>query len=445
MTERHELFHEFLHDTKFDDFPETVKTSARYWLLDLVGVAASGRNTGLSGIICDHAVEHFGGSKSRILFDGRKASPAGAALAGGMIIDSLDAHDGFNLAKGHAGCGVLPSLLALSEAEGVQTFDGVLTGLVIGYEFALRAGVALHQTVPDYHTSGAWVSIAAAALGARMMNLSRDQTRHAIGIAEYHGPRSQMMRVIDTPTMLKDGSGWGAMTGVSAAYLARDGFTGAPAVTVEANEVAELWSDLGKHWKLLDQYYKPFPVCRWAQPGIQAVLNLRQEHALTSQDIESIELTTFHESLRLAVSDPTTTEEAQYSTTYSTAVAMVKGTVGPNDVAEESFADPEIRRLAQSMQVSEKQEYNNVFPAQRCADVTLVLKDGSRLNSGKTVPSGEHDNPVSHEEMKAKFRNYSVPHLGQERSASIEEFLLSRPPDTPVETLFDLLTDPIRQ
>lgn len=31
------------------------------------------------------------------------------------------------------------------------------------------------------------------------------------------------MRCIDHPTMVKDGSGWGAMAGVSAALLAADG------------------------------------------------------------------------------------------------------------------------------------------------------------------------------------------------------------------------------
>jgi hypothetical protein len=37
------------------------------------------------------------------------------------------------------------------------------------------------------------------------MGLNRTQTAHAMGIAEYHGPRSQMMRCIDHPTMVKDG------------------------------------------------------------------------------------------------------------------------------------------------------------------------------------------------------------------------------------------------
>jgi 2-methylcitrate dehydratase PrpD len=60
--------------------------------------------------------------------------------------------------------------------------------------------------------------LATAAITARQLKLTKAQTREAIGIAEYHGPRSKMMRVIDAPTMVKDGSGWGAMAGVSAAY-----------------------------------------------------------------------------------------------------------------------------------------------------------------------------------------------------------------------------------
>ena len=64
---------------------------------------------------------------------------------------------------------------------------------------------------------------------AGVLELNPEQTAHAIGIAEYHGPRSQMMRCIDHPTMLKDGSGWGSMSGIIAGQLASNGFTGAPA------------------------------------------------------------------------------------------------------------------------------------------------------------------------------------------------------------------------
>ena len=43
------------------------------------------------------------------------------------------------------------------------------------------------------------------------------------------------------------------MAGVSAAYLAADGFTGAPAATVEMPEVSHLWEDLHSTWHMLDQ------------------------------------------------------------------------------------------------------------------------------------------------------------------------------------------------
>ncbi|MFQ5611494.1 MAG: hypothetical protein ACE5H9_05120 [Anaerolineae bacterium] len=103
-----------------------------------------------------------------------------------------------------------------------------------------------------------------------MHGLSAEQTRQAMGIAEYHGPRSQMMRCIDHPTMLKDGSGWGAMAGVNAGMLAAQGFTGAPALTVESEAVASCWADLGSRWLIMEQGFKPHAVCWWAQPPSRA-------------------------------------------------------------------------------------------------------------------------------------------------------------------------------
>src|SRR5699024_11605794 len=109
-----------------------------------------------------------------------------------------------------------------------------------------------------------------AAVAGRHLGLDAARLAHAFGTAEFHGPRSQMMRCIDHPTMVKDGSAWGALAGMSAAFLARDGFTGAPAATVSDPDVADIWADLGRRWYLLEQYFKPCPVCRWAQPAVEA-------------------------------------------------------------------------------------------------------------------------------------------------------------------------------
>jgi len=418
-------FYDFLHDLKFTDLPPDVVRYARRWLLDLIGVAAGGSTTGLSRIIRDHAAEHFGPGRRRahMLFDGRIVSPAGAALAGGMTIDALDGHDGHKLTKGHVGCGVFPAALALAEAEEQLSGEDFLTSLVLGYEIGTRAGIALHRTVPDYHTSGAWVAVACAALGARTLGLDQKRTREAIGIAEYHGPRSQMMRCIDHPTMLKDGSGWGAMAGVSATYLAADGFTGAPAITVEGDDVADLWGDLGSNWRIFEQYFKAYPVCRWAQPPVQAVMDLRAEHGLASEDVERIEVVTFHQSLRLATRRPTTTEQAQYSTAFPVAAAMVRGRVGAAEVAEDAFADPEIMRLADSMIVTETDDYNAAFPAHRIAHVTLVLKAGRRLTSAPTEARFDPEHPVGDADVREKFHTLAGPSIGQGAAHAIERIV----------------------
>ncbi len=436
---------EFIHELRIGDLPDSVAAMGRRCLLDLLGVGAAGTRTPLGVMISDHAAGHFGaGSHSApILFDGRMVSPAGAALAGGMTIDSIDAHDGHRLTKGHAGCGVLPALLAFTSAEGITDGDDFLAGLVVGYEIAIRAGIALHRTACDYHTSGAWVAVGAAALGSRILGLDPGQTAEAIGIAEYHGPRSQMMRCIDHPTMLKDGSGWGAMAGVSAAYLAADGFTGAPAITVTAPEVADLWADLGSEWLITDQYFKPHPVCRWAQPAVEATLELCRAHDLGESDVARIEVATFHEAARLAMRHPANTEQAQYSLPFPVAAALARGRLGAEEIAADALHDPIIARIADSVVITEDQAHNDAFPAERFARVALVLSDGSRVESLDTEARGDHHIPLSDAEIHRKFHELTTPVLGEERAAAIDALVEGIGAGGRLTDLLDLILTPV--
>lgn len=406
----------FIHALGWSDLSERHRKQIKLALLDLLGVAASGMATRLSKIVRDHTIEEFGGSVP-MLFDGRTASASGAALAAGMTIDSVDGHDGFNLAKGHIGCPLLAAMLPMAESSKLSGRE-FLSAMVMGYEFGARASIAQHGTVPDYHTSGSWGAVTAAAAGARLHRLDHDKTRHALGIAEYHGPRSQMMRCIDYPTMVKDGSGWGAMCGVSAVGLAAKGFTGAPAITVE--KAPEYWSDLGDRWYLFEQYFKPYPVCRWAQAPIEGVLALTHQHGLTSDMVERIVVRTFHESVRLATKHPQASDEAQYSTSYPCAVALVRGDVTPSDIGDDALSDPEILRLSTSMEMLEDDHANSVFPATRLARVSLHLKDGRVLEGDWKEPRWDHTAPPSEAELREKFHKFAEPILGAARATAIE-------------------------
>ena len=328
---------EFATKLDYEDLPTGLLKVLRRSFLDTMGVAAVGSTTDMSQIARKVAPILFGVSSSvgsRMLMDGRVVSPVGAAMAGAMTIDSVDLHDGTTPNKGHVGSAVFPGLLAIADAQiniGIKITGAEFAAhLAVGYEVSCRAGQAQHATCPDYHTSGAWTAVGVAVACARMLDANADQIRHAAGIGEYHGPRSQMMRCIDFPTMLRDGVGWGAPSGVTAAYLAKEGFTGAPALTCESDEAASYWADLGSNWLTTDHtHYKPYPCCRWAHPAIDAACDLMRDNKLVHQQIAEVEIRTFHNTVRLAGHEPETLDEFSYGIAFPVATMIVRNQIGP--------------------------------------------------------------------------------------------------------------------
>jgi 2-methylcitrate dehydratase PrpD len=415
---------DFVQHLRFADLPADVVAHAKRCLLDLIGVAAAGSRTNGAHIACRYAATQMQSNDggARILLDGRRASAAGAAFAGATIIDAMDAHDGHVLTKGHAGVAVLPALLAFVDSGHACDDREFITCLVLGYEIGTRAGIALHSTVADYHCSGAWNALACAAIGARLLGLSCNQLRHALGMAEYWGPRGQILRVCDSPSMVTDGSAWGAHAGVTAALMAQAGFTGAPAITVERDDAAAHWSDLGARWLIRDQYFKAYPVCRWAQPAVEAALALQRAHAFPCDGIARITLESFREAVALGAGCalPATTEDAQYSLPYPVAAALAFGRLGADEVEMPRLADPRVRRLLTLMSVVEDAEFTRRFPPERWARVRITLHDGRELVSEPAVARGNPENPLEDAELRDKFRSLAAPVLGDVRAARME-------------------------
>jgi 2-methylcitrate dehydratase PrpD len=417
----------FVQGLAFADLPADVVAQARRCLLDLIGVATAGSRTAAARIVNNYAATQLRSSEpeARMLFDGRRASPAGAAFAGATTIDSFDAHDGHVLIKGHAGVVVLPTLLAMVDSGAACGDREFITALVLGYEVATRAGIALHASAAEPHCSGTWNTIACAAIAARLLGLGNGQIRHALGIAEYFGPRGQLVRVCDSPSMVKDGSGWGAHAGVTAALLARAGFTGAPALTVERDDAAPYWNDLGSRWRIREQYFKAYPVCRWAQPAIEAALTLQSATNFSADDIEEIAIETFAEAAALGAgcAIPNATDEAQYSLPHPVAAALVFGQVGAEEIELPRLADPRIRSLLAAMKVIEDAEFSRRFPAERWARVRITLKDGRILASEPAIARGNPENPLTDNELRGKYRSLTEPVLGVGRAARIERLV----------------------
>ncbi len=419
---------ELIGNLRYQEIPVAVRALMRRSLLDTFGVAAVGSSTEIAAITRRFSQSQMpaaaDGPVARILFSGLQASPVGAAMASAYCIDAIDAHDGNSHVKGHAGSGVIPALLAvvdgLQQAGHAVSGEALMVALVIGYEVGYRSGLCMHGTVSDYHTSGAWTAVGAAAGAARLLQLNSDQTQHALGIAEYHGPRSQMMRCIDHPSMLRDGVGWGAPAGLSAAFMAQLGFTGAPAITAQSTEAASYWTDVGERWEIENTHYKAYPVCRWAHPAMDAVRALMGEHGLSSGDIERAQIHTFHNAIRLAGHAPQSMDELAYSLAFPFAIMAVHGELGLAQMQAGILDDPEVKRLSAATELVESDHYTAISVGKRWAEVRLFLRDGRELRSETCTPRGDPDNPLSDAEITQKFHAFAGSVLGPKSAAQIE-------------------------
>jgi len=436
----------FVHGLAFEAVPEDVVAQAKRCLRDLIGIAAGAAHLTSARMTATYAATKMtsADTQARLLFDGRRASRAGAAFAGAATIDALDGHDGHVLTKGHAGVAALPALLAMADAGAACDGGEFLTCLVLGYEVGTRAGIALHASVPDYHCSGAWNALACAAIAARLLALDARATREALGIAEYAGPRGQILRVCAHPSMLKDGSSFGAHAGVCAAELAQMGFTGAPAVTVEDVDAASFWTDLGSRWRIREQYFKPYPVCRWAHPAIEATLALKRSHRVDPCDVTRVDVESFREAIDLGsrCPTPTTTDDAQYSLPYAVAAALVFDRFGADEVAEARVGDRRVARLLEVVGLREEPDFSRRFPAERIARVRITLADGRVLVSEPTQARGGPDDALTDAELRDKYFALAVPTLGEARATRIDGLVQALPDAAALSPLLDSLLAP---
>jgi 2-methylcitrate dehydratase PrpD len=446
MTATFDSIADFALDLTSDQIPASTREAAALMVLDTLGITIGAGPMEAGVIARDTAALLYGSSDlrftSRMMFDGRKVSVAGAAYAAATQTDNLDGHDGYNPTKGHIGVVVIPTLAALAEVSGDITGAEALAAVTVGYEIAGRAGLALHDTVSDYHTSGAWNALGVVAMAARLRGMTRDQMRQALGIAEYHGPRSQMMREIANPTMLHDGSGWGAMVGVSSVVLAEQGFTGAPAITIEADEAQSHWQDLGTFWQMEHQYVKPYPICRWAHAAIDGARAIMKEHGLSYGDIKHVQVNSFHEAACLFQDLPDNTSKAQYSLPFAVAIQIVHGRIGVEQISGAGLTDPTVADVMTRVSVTETERHSKRFPVGRWADVQITTKDGRVLESGDTHARGGPEAPMSRDEVIEKFMEFATPSLGVTRAAAIRDATLGlMRPDSQLSDLTQHLFD----
>ena len=114
----------------------------------------------------------------------------------------------------------------------------------------------------------------------------------------------------------------------------------------------------------------------------------------------------------------------------------------PVDIADDALTHPEILRLSKGLRMIEDDACNATFPAERHARVSLILKDGTRLDSNTHSPGWDHRAPPSDADLTTKFRSLADPVLGTDRATAIL-LAIDDLDNQPLESLTDLLFQPI--
>jgi len=406
-----EIAARFIRSTQWDRLPEAVQHKAKICLVDIVGAVIGGRLTPVSDIAAAFASEVWKGDEATILLHDRRASAAGAAFANAYTANALDCDDGALYTRGHPGAQVFPTALAVAEKMEVGG-SAMLAAMVVGYEIAHRVGRCWHQHQPIYQADGSWGSVACAATAANLMGLDEDTVKQALGIAEYFAPNLPMERDLINPAMVKHGHGWGAMTGIMAAELAKRGFTGIPSL-LGFKEYQDWIATLGDEYIMLDGVdFKRYCSCGWTHMPIAAVKKLRRKYTWDVEDIEAIRVEGHHWTAVLHTSHPTTTEEAQFSVKWVLAAFLIDGEMGPDQILEARLNDPAINSLVDKIELVESEELNELYrpvfegheDGLSASRVVIRLKDGTTLDSGLVSDACRISARGDEAQLERKFR-----------------------------------------
>lgn len=410
---------QFIVDTDWENVPAAVQHQAKRCLMDTLGALIAGKETPVREVMTRMAKTQLCGDEATILVSGERVSVAGAVLANGFAANALDIDDGHRLVKGHPGACTLPVILAAGEMVPSCSGKAFLTALVIGYEIGIRAGLIRHALYRTYHSSGSWGAISGAAVAGKLLGLDKKRLFHAMGTAEYHAPIAPMMKGIATPSMGKDSIGWGALVAILSVLMAREGFTGITPLFDDTPE-SEWVENLGREYKMMNVYFKPYAACRWAQPAVVGSLKIVRENRISYRDIRDICVRTFEAATKLPCTPPENTEQAQYNLSFPVAAALIDGEVGPKQILPPRLYNSQILDLADRVHTEVSINFEKMFPSKACAEVVIETHQGKIFNSGPVEAMWEPpDTLPSDSELEEKFHWLVDPVLGQEKTDTL--------------------------
>ena len=400
---------------RYDDIPLDVRERAKQCIADTIATVIFGYELPWSRIIAAHAEKTGAGGKSRILGPGTTCvhAPA-AALANGALAHAFEMDNLTWPSTGvHPGATLLVPGLAVAQERGGTGRD-LIAAFVAGAEVMIRIGRATHHSNEGrgFHAPGTTGPFGAAVACGKLMGFDVPKMCNALGIAGSLSCGLMEFARSGTGAMVKRlHLGRAAESGVLAASLAADGFTG-PVSVLEGPfgflrvfcgdhfDVAELTRELGESYATRSIMLKRFPCHITAHTSVQAILDLRAEHRYAASDVASIHIAGNEKMAGVNnIRSLADIMMAQYSIPFCVALAHVRDPHDPRSFDEAALQDSQIRSLCERVAIT----VGNDRPTPLAAAVTVTLHDGRALTRRVADFKGTPEQPLDRAELREKF------------------------------------------
>ncbi len=422
------------------DLPDAVIAKTEDCLIDALGSALAGRDTKGAARVMAVASAQYRDGPADIWFGTDRLHPTGAAFINSAAVSILDLDDGHRGPLGHPGAAVIPSALAVAQETNASGPE-LLAVVVAGYEVCTRIGASERR--PAYHT-GNWSGFGAATAAARLRGLSAEQLTHALAITAYHGPRiADLTLSSDMGANVKESIPWSVVTGLNAADLAAQGFTGCrDALDIDERfEPGLATADLGGGFQIINTYFKRYSACRWIHAAVEALLQVMTKHAVTVEQIDNVHVETFLQAASLDnLADPPSAESAQYSVPYCLGIAATKGDVALMPMAADDLHNPAAVAFAKKVTVTCNEALSADFPETVPARVIVDTQSGT-FEAQADLPWGEPGGTTGRADLVAKFLSLATNRYNERRAVAIVA-AVENLNNGPLDPLLDLLSGP---
>jgi 2-methylcitrate dehydratase PrpD len=444
-----------------DTIPERVRTRAKHLLLDGVACGLVGAQLPWSRVATKSVLDLEGAGEVAVIGTGATTSGPAAVLLNSTFIQGFELDDFHPLAPLHSNSLILPVLLASAQQFGGASGAAALTAAVAGFEVGPRVGLSLHGSQMlsrGWHSGPVFGTHTAAMTAGKLRGLGVPMLEDALGMA---GTQSAGLMAAQYEAMSKRMQhGFAARNGYYAAGLAAGGYTGIKkvfdrpyggylSVFGEGHDPdpAQVIAGLGEDWHTELIMVKSYAAQGGLHGTIQAALELRAEHQIDPKSIAHIEIrvghTVYHHGW-WELERPLTTIGAQMNLGYAATVALLDGAVLPPQFTEERLDADDVWDLIGKVEVKLDENIQNGSAQQRYAtELSITLNDGTVLHKRIVQPHGGPADPVTNDDLVAKYRSVVGPLLPTERLDAIQQTVLTLDELTDFRELAELLAAPV--